>query len=65
MSIAIMSKYIGLYKPWGFKDNAYILFCTSVPQKHYKTITDKYQRLDDDFRAATPRIRARKSSSTR
>src|SRR5688572_9701231 len=40
-----MMKYMGLYRPIGFKYNKFILFYTSDPCKHYKIIHKMHQKF--------------------
>jgi len=37
-----MNRYLGLYRPWGYKKNVYIVFQTANPQYHFMTLRKIY-----------------------
>ena len=42
-----MSRFFGLYRPWGFKQNAFMVFYTKNPSRHHQTIMNHYAALSD------------------
>ena len=41
-----MNRYLGLYRPWGYKKNIYMIFRTTSPRYHAQTLREIYSRSD-------------------
>lgn len=40
--------YFGLFKPWGYKNNCFMVFRTTNPLAHYLAIVRKHQEMEND-----------------